>query len=106
MFFFFFSSRRRHTRLQGDWSSDVCSSDLRFGAEGERGVVWQPDGSLGMVNVDEVGEDALAVHDAERHDPSLAFALAHLAERPTGPTPVGVFRSVNRPVYAEGLHAE
>ena len=31
MFFreiFFFSSRRRHTRLQGDWSSDVCSSDL------------------------------------------------------------------------------
>src|SRR5688500_7968529 len=27
-FYFFFSSRRRHTRLQGDWSSDVCSSDL------------------------------------------------------------------------------
>src|SRR5256885_12289093 len=27
---FFFSSRRRHTRLQGDWSSDVCSSDLTF----------------------------------------------------------------------------
>src|SRR5256885_13208199 len=25
---FLFSSRRRHTRLQGDWSSDVCSSDL------------------------------------------------------------------------------
>src|SRR5205807_5722763 len=25
---YFFSSRRRHTRLQGDWSSDVCSSDL------------------------------------------------------------------------------
>src|SRR5256885_6970235 len=28
LLFFFFSSRRRHTRLQGDWSSDVCSSDL------------------------------------------------------------------------------
>src|SRR5437763_12561125 len=27
-FFFFFSSRRRHTRYIGDWSSDVCSSDL------------------------------------------------------------------------------
>src|SRR6266446_9348623 len=27
-FLFFFSSRRRHTILQGDWSSDVCSSDL------------------------------------------------------------------------------
>src|SRR2546426_589424 len=30
---FFFSSRRRHTRLQGDWSSDVCSSDLLYGEE-------------------------------------------------------------------------
>src|ERR1039457_2330271 len=32
----FFSSRRRHTRLQGDWSSDVCSSDLvrRLGLDG------------------------------------------------------------------------
>src|SRR6266571_5134762 len=30
-FFFFFSSRRRHTRLTCDWSSDVCSSDLRRG---------------------------------------------------------------------------
>src|SRR2546426_1423136 len=29
MCLFFFSSRRRHTRLQGDWSSDVCSSDLQ-----------------------------------------------------------------------------
>src|SRR5256885_378723 len=28
MILVFFSSRRRHTRLQGDWSSDVCSSDL------------------------------------------------------------------------------
>src|SRR5690606_40623856 len=27
--FFFFSSRRRHTRFSRDWSSDVCSSDLR-----------------------------------------------------------------------------
>src|SRR5256885_7495953 len=36
-YFFFFSSRRRHTRLQGDWSSDVCSSDLiwRFAQDGD-----------------------------------------------------------------------
>src|SRR6266850_3520070 len=31
---FFFSSRRRHTRLQGDWSSDVCSSDLNVRLNG------------------------------------------------------------------------
>src|SRR5690242_21613815 len=38
--FFFFSSRRRHTRLTCDWSSDVCSSDLltAVGAE-PRGVL-------------------------------------------------------------------
>src|SRR5256885_10328525 len=35
--FFFFSSRRRHTRLQGDWSSDVCSSDL-----GDRVQIYMP----------------------------------------------------------------
>src|SRR5256885_16569166 len=38
MLFFFFSSRRRHTRLQGDWSSDVCSSDLAVNVEGARRV--------------------------------------------------------------------
>src|SRR3989454_9448178 len=39
--FFFFSSRRRHTRLQGDWSSDVCSSDLdaALGYAHRRGIV-------------------------------------------------------------------
>src|SRR5258706_7605161 len=31
--FFFFSSRRRHTRLVSDWSSDVCSSDLQIQAD-------------------------------------------------------------------------
>src|SRR5256885_3522663 len=40
LFCFFFSSRRRHTRLQGDWSSDVCSSDLG-GALGVLGVQVQ-----------------------------------------------------------------
>src|SRR5437762_13995714 len=30
LLYFFFSSRRRHTRYIGDWSSDVCSSDLRI----------------------------------------------------------------------------
>src|SRR5207248_3567034 len=38
--FFFFSSRRRHTRSYGDWSSDVCSSDLeRLEAEADM-VQW------------------------------------------------------------------
>src|SRR5437762_6570851 len=36
VFFFFFSSRRRHTRYIGDWSSDVCSSDLGQGGQDAR----------------------------------------------------------------------
>src|SRR5437763_14142947 len=36
---FFFSSRRRHTRYIGDWSSDVCSSDL---TDPERARVRRP----------------------------------------------------------------
>ena len=61
------------------------------------------DGRLELVDVADVGEDALLVHDAERSDPSLAFELAHLAAQPTGPTPIGVFRSVERPIYGEQL---
>src|SRR5256885_12923659 len=40
-YFFFFSSRRRHTRLQGDWSSDVCSSDLQRAVHLVLGVAEQ-----------------------------------------------------------------
>src|SRR2546430_7102330 len=40
-FFFFFSSRRRHTRFDCDWSSDVCSSDLsRQAVVGSQGRQW------------------------------------------------------------------
>src|SRR5690606_39445347 len=53
LIFFFFSSRRRHTRFSRDWSSDVCSSDLKTAvlSTGVRNVAWrvaerQEDGSL------------------------------------------------------------
>jgi 2-oxoglutarate ferredoxin oxidoreductase subunit beta len=79
---------------------------IRFGPEGERGVARGADGRLELVDVAQVGEDSLVVHDAQRAEPSLAFELAHLAARPTGPTPVGVFRAVKRPVYGQGLAQE
>src|SRR5947207_7953745 len=40
--FFFFSGRRRHTRSLCDWSSDVCSSDLRFHFRVPRRRVTKP----------------------------------------------------------------
>jgi 2-oxoglutarate/2-oxoacid ferredoxin oxidoreductase subunit beta len=73
---------------------------IRFGVDGSRGVACSSDGaSLRLVDVAEVGEDALLVHDAHCADPSLAFALARLADRPTEPTPIGVFRSVRQPLH-------
>src|SRR2546421_2747774 len=51
--FFFFSSRRRHTRSDRDWSSDVCSSDLGLGimAMGMAGwFIEKPDQRLGTMH--------------------------------------------------------
>jgi 2-oxoglutarate/2-oxoacid ferredoxin oxidoreductase subunit beta len=71
---------------------------VRFGPEGEYGVVLD-NGTAKVVEVADVGEDALLVHDEHRRDPSLAFTLSRLADGPTTPTPIGVFRDVDRPDY-------
>ena len=67
---------------------------------------WPAGGGLETVDVAEAGERGLIVHDAHVEDPSHATALARLAEAPTGPTPIGVFRDVVRPVYGEELALE
>jgi 2-oxoglutarate ferredoxin oxidoreductase subunit beta len=79
---------------------------IRFGVDRERGVVRGANGALSIADVSDVGEDALLVHDAHEPNPSQAFALAHLAERPSEPTPIGVFRAVERPVYGEAMAHE
>jgi 2-oxoglutarate ferredoxin oxidoreductase subunit beta len=75
---------------------------VRFGRDGERGVVRAADGGLEIIDLTDGQEADLIVHDPARRDPSLAFSLARLAEDPTGPTPIGIFRSVERPVYGRG----
>ena len=60
------------------------------------------DGGLEIVDVASVGEDKLLIHDPARTDPGLAFSLARLANDPTQPTPIGIFRAVERPVYGRG----
>ena len=72
---------------------------IRFGEEGERGVVQRADGTCELVDVAAVGESALLRHDEHAVEPALAFALSRLAHTPHGPTPIGVFRDVDRPVY-------
>jgi 2-oxoglutarate ferredoxin oxidoreductase subunit beta len=46
-------------------------------------------------------EPGLLVHDAHAHEPAHAFALSRMTQTAIGATPVGVFRSVERPVYDE-----
>jgi 2-oxoglutarate ferredoxin oxidoreductase subunit beta len=75
---------------------------IRFGPEGERGVARGADGGLEIVDVASVGEEQLIVHDPTRPDPGLAFSLARLANDPSQPTPIGIFRSVERPAYGRG----
>ena len=78
---------------------------IRFGPDGERGVVLDG-GGLHLVDVAETGEDALLVHDETREDPSIAFMLSRLARGPYEPTPVGVFRAVDRPEYGSGVNQQ
>jgi 2-oxoglutarate/2-oxoacid ferredoxin oxidoreductase subunit beta len=76
---------------------------LRAGEEirwGEKGVRMGQDGTLEVVDADAGG---LLVHQPERDDPGLAFALARLGYATLGAVPLGVFRSVERPVYDEAV---
>ncbi len=73
---------------------------IRFGADDELGIISVADGRLAIAEVAEVGEDALIVHDPNREDPTLAYALARIATDPTRPTPIGIFRDVERAVFA------
>jgi 2-oxoglutarate ferredoxin oxidoreductase subunit beta len=77
---------------------------IRFGADGEQGVVRDDDGHLCVADVADVGEQAIVVHDET--DLELAFGLSRLSAGPHEPTAVGVFRSVDRPDYGSLLHAQ
>jgi 2-oxoglutarate ferredoxin oxidoreductase subunit beta len=74
---------------------------IRFGADNEKGVVLDGQGRARIVDVADVGEEAILVHDERRDEPGLAFMLSRLARGPFEPTPVGVFRAVERPVYGD-----
>jgi 2-oxoglutarate ferredoxin oxidoreductase subunit beta len=76
---------------------------IRFGAEMEKGVLRGDDGCLKIVDVAEAGVDALLVHDPSRGDPGPAMSLAKLAQTPSAPTPIGIFRDVERPAFRQGV---
>ncbi|NUW11289.1 2-oxoacid:ferredoxin oxidoreductase subunit beta [Streptomyces sp. CAI-21] len=81
-------------RLEHGWP-------IRFGVDQAKGVVRDPaTGDLQVVDVTPENEADILVHDAHNASPTTAFALSRLADPDTlHHTPIGVFRSADRPVY-------
>ena len=79
---------------------------IRFGADNERGIAMGSDGILNFVDVAEVGEENILVHDEATPYPSKAFAISRMAPTPDMPTPIGVFRAVDRPEYASEVNRQ
>ena len=74
---------------------------MRFGKKMEQGI--RLNGlKAEVVNVAEVGEENLLVHDEKAAEPTLAYLLSRMGP-PDFPTPLGVFRAVDKPVYDQLL---
>ncbi|MEV0530308.1 2-oxoacid:ferredoxin oxidoreductase subunit beta [Kitasatospora sp. NPDC050463] len=75
---------------------------IRFGADRSQGVFRAADGELYVDGVTVDNEASVVVHDAHAAGPAAAFALSRIADADTlHHTPIGVLRSVRRPVYDE-----
>ena len=70
-----------------------------FGPDGASCVVRDDFGGLRIAETNQVDASQIVVHDAQREDPSYAFALSRLSTQDLRYTPMGVFRSVQRPTY-------
>jgi len=81
----------------------VHGEPIVFGAEQDRGVILDDAARPRVVSVDDVGEEALLVHDETEADPTVAFALSRLSSGPEEPTPIGVFRAVDRADYGSEM---
>ncbi len=80
---------------------------ITFGTSGQWSVV-HPQGGFGLsvVPTGSVAESDVLVHDTSVAEPAYAFALSRLPEPDLRHTPIGVFRSVERPSYDELVRAQ
>jgi 2-oxoglutarate/2-oxoacid ferredoxin oxidoreductase subunit beta len=79
---------------------------IRFGKDGAKGVGLDPQKGAHIVDVADVGDEALLVHDETRIDPRVAFMLSRLARGPIEPTPIGIFRAVEREEYGDAVQRQ
>jgi len=74
-------------------------SPVLYGPDKSMGLTYGRYGELVPVEAASVPASELVVHDATRQDPAYAFALSRLDSADFSHTPIGVFRSVDRPSY-------
>ena len=77
---------------------------LLFGKDNKKGIRFNAQSAeLEVVTIGQNGvtEKDILVHDAKRDDPTIAFMLANLSEKPGFPTPIGIFRNVEQPTCDE-----
>jgi 2-oxoglutarate ferredoxin oxidoreductase subunit beta len=72
---------------------------LVFGPDGASCVVRDDFGGLRIAETSQVAAEEIVVHDAHRENPAYAFALSRLSSQDLRYTPMGVFRSVQKPTY-------
>ncbi len=75
---------------------------ILFGPNGEHAVVFR-DGQAQVVETASVNASEIMVHDPTRQDPTLSFAISRLSHGPYGPTPMGIFRQVERGIYEDAM---
>ena len=76
-----------------------------FGAEDENAVTIR-DGEAVIVKRSEIDDSEIYVHDITKDNPSIAFSLSRLSHGPYGPTPVGIFRQVERDTYNDEVREQ
>jgi 2-oxoglutarate ferredoxin oxidoreductase subunit beta len=82
------------------WSIPLRHGEpLVFGPNGASCVVSDGAGGLRIAETNQVDASEIVVHDAHRQDASYAFALSRLSTQDLRYTPMGVFRSVQKPTY-------
>ncbi|HET6393917.1 MAG TPA: 2-oxoacid:ferredoxin oxidoreductase subunit beta, partial [Blastococcus sp.] len=82
------------------WSIPLVHGEpLVFGPDGASCVVRDDVGGLRIAETNQVDPSEIVVHDAHRENPAYAFALSRLSSQDLRYTPMGVFRSFQKPTY-------
>ncbi len=86
----------------------VHGEQIRFGPEAAKGLIRDNvTGGVKVVEVADVGEDAILVHDSRADDPTTAFAISRLTDAGyLYRAPIGIFRQVERSTYDDLARAQ